>query len=82
MEGDMKKIIILAVIICAVFAFYLYKRAFTKATLTMPEVSTGEVSAYNVPKVIQGAPAPKGTENLNLTGPVYDISGSPEDKQK
>ncbi|MCX5695033.1 MAG: hypothetical protein NT014_07970 [Candidatus Omnitrophica bacterium] len=76
----MKKAIILILVIVAIFALYFYKRAYSRATLAIPETDTGEVSAYNVPKVVQGSPAPKGTENLNLTGPVYDINQPPEQK--
>lgn len=72
-EEKMKKKIwvLILVLIIAIFAAYFYTSAREQVVLPVPEDMAGQEASNFLPKQVQGKTAARGTESLNLTGPVW-----------
>jgi len=70
----MKKIVIFVILFAvAVLLFYISSNARQGAFLPRPEDKAGQAASPFMPEEIEGGRAPKGTEKLKVTGPVYDL---------
>lgn len=65
-----KTILILLLILGVVLGIYIYSSARQKISLPRPEDKAGREASRFMPEEVESKRAPKGSEDLKVTGPV------------
>lgn len=66
-----KRIFVLILIIIAILSTYIYSSARNKIKLPKPEDMAGEEASAFMPRKVDDKPAPKGSAEMKITGPVW-----------